>query len=555
MNRRRIFVAALIAISGLLVLPRRPASQVRVRSVAAMSGGFDALREWDQRVDQMARAGELSQRQRLDDVQVPGRTHERFAQVYRGVPVWGGDMVRQTDSGSTVSVFGSLYEGLAIDVDPKLSPEDARTVVSGLAGGVDLGAQRPELIILPLEGGGYALTYRGQAISAEEASVYFIDAIDGHLRLKYSLFENQSAVVTGTGVLNDTKKVSVRTQSGTYIADDQLRPPSLRTFDLRGNLTAAINALNGVTTLGTVDLASDPATTWTDGANVDGHTYEGYTYDFYFKRFGRRGLDDKNARIVGLTHTVRAQDVLSASPSVQGQFYLNAFYCPECGSDGKGMMVYGEGLPSNIFLISGSTRISVKNFAAALDVVAHELTHGVTAFTSRLLSLNEAGALNEAFSDMMGTSVKFFFRTPGSGPLQANYLMGADLFSVPVPGLVRSLQDPASLGTPDHYSKRLLDASDSGEVHANSTIASHAFYLAIEGGTNRTSGLAVQGVGSTNRDQIEKTFYRGFTLLLPSNATFSTARAATIQAARALYGAGSTVERAVTQAWTAVGVN
>jgi Zn-dependent metalloprotease len=92
-------------------------------------------------------------------------------------------------------------------------------------------------------------------------------------------------------------------------------------------------------------------------------------------------------------------------------------------------------------------------------------------------------------------------------------------------------------------------------VHINSTIASHAFYLAIEGGTNRTSGLAVQGVGGGNREQIEKVFYRGFTQLLPSNATFSLARAATIQAARDLYGAGSAPERAVTQAWTAVGVN
>ena len=140
-------------------------------------------------------------------------------------------------------------------------------------------------------------------------------------------------------------------------------------------------------------------------------------------------------------------------------------------------------------------------------------------------------------------------------PATANYLLGENIGSPLVAGLVRSLQDPQSFGTPDHYSKRLLDAADNGQVHANSTIASHAFYLAIEGGVNRTSGLAVQGVGSANRDQIEKAFYRGFTVLLPSNATFSVARAVTIQGARDLYGAGSTVERAVTQAWTAVGVN
>jgi len=217
--------------------------------------------------------------------------------------------------------------------------------------------------------------------------------------------------------------------------------------------------------------------------------------------------------------------------------------------------VYGEGLPAGVFLLVGTTRVTVRNFAGSLDVVAHELTHGVTAFTSNLLPFNEAGALNEAFSDMMGTSVEFFIQPPGSGPMNADYLIGEDLVTAVVPDLVRSLQDPQSFGTPDHYSRRLTDAADNGEVHANSTIASHAFYLAIEGGTNRTSGLSVQGVGAANREQIEKAFYRGFTQLLPSSATFWIARAATIQAARDLYGAGSAVERAVIEAWTAVGVN
>src|SRR5262249_3080992 len=87
-----------------------------------------------------------------------------------------------------------------------------------------------------------------------------------------------------------------------------------------------------------------------------------------------------------------------------------------------------------------------------------------------------------------------------------------------------------------------------------STILSHAFYLAVEGGTNRTSSLVVQGVGAANRDQIEKAFFRALTVLLPSNATFALARATTIQAARDLYGAGGTVERGITQAWDAVGV-
>lgn len=552
---QRLFVATLLAVSAVFLTPQRPAGQSRSLTVTATADDLIKLREWDVRVDQMVRAGELRLREAREDPLIFGRTHQRFDQFYRGVRVWGGDITRQLDHGLAVSLFGLLYTGLTLDVTPILSPEDARDRVSRLAGGVDLGTRMPELVVLSLDNGDYALTYHGQAVTPEDSSVYFIDANDGRVRLTYKLLESQAAVVTGLGVLRDTKKVSVSTQAGTYVADDKLRPPSLRTFDLRGNLVAVINALNGVTALGTADLAADPATTWNDGPNVDAHTYEGYVYDFYFKRFSRRGLDNQDMRVVGLTHTVRLQDVFAAPPDILFTFYLNAFYCPLCGADGKGMMVYGEGLPANVYLLLGSTRVFVKNFAGALDVVAHEFTHGVTAFTSRLSGPNEPGALNEAFSDIMGTSVEFFIQPAGNGPQQADYLMGEDIFSAAVPPFVRSLQDPASFGTPDHYSKRLTDANDNGEVHANSTIASHAFYLAIEGGTNRTSGLAVQGVGGGNRDQIEKAFYRGFTSLLPSNATFSVARAATIQAARDLYGVGSAAERAVTQAWTAVGVN
>src|SRR6185436_8792057 len=135
---------------------------------------------------------------------------------------------------------------------------------------------------------------------------------------------------------------------------------------------------------------------------------------------------------------------------------------------------------------------------------------------------------------------------------RADYLLGEDVVT---PGGIRSMENPNVFGDPDHYSRRFLGTADNGGVHINSGIANQAFYLAIEGGTNRTSGLAVQGVGGANREQMEKVFYRAFTQILPSNATFSMARAATIQASRDLFGANSNAERAVTQAWTAVGVN
>ena len=102
---------------------------------------------------------------------------------------------------------------------------------------------------------------------------------------------------------------------------------------------------------------------------------------------------------------------------------------------------------------------------------------------------------------------------------QADYLLGEDIVRAASPGTrgdgVRSMANPGLYGDPDHYTKRYLGTGDYGGVHSNSGIANHAFYLAIEGGVNRTSGLAVQGVGATNREKIEQVFYRAFTTLLP----------------------------------------
>jgi len=116
------------------------------------------------------------------------------------------------------------------------------------------------------------------------------------------------------------------------------------------------------------------------------------------------------------------------------------------------------------------------------------------------------------------------------------------------------MQNPMAYGDPDHYSVRYTGTADNGGVHSNSGIANHAFYLAIEGGTHRLGGTVV-GVGGANREEIERVFYRAFTAFLAPSATFAQARAATIQAARELYGVGGPVEAAVAQAWNAVGVN
>ena len=501
------------------------------------------MRPADALVDSLQRSGELRVRQHRTDTLKAGREHDHLDQYYNGVRVFGGDVARQTERGITISLFGTVYEGIELDTNPGLGADEARGAVERAAGAPMRPGVNPELVVLPRVSGGYDLAYRGRVLSEDGLFMYFVDARSGAVLLQFNDLKTQRAIGSGTGVLGDAKKMSVAKDSSGYRASDGLRPPALRTFDLRGNSIRTMQFLTGRTALVTGDLAGDTDNVWTDGAVVDAHAYAGWVYDFYYKRFGRRGLDNADIPITSLVHPANRDDVLRQSNSVIGLLYLNAAYF------GEGVMIYGEGLPSTLTDSGGRHW----NFmSGGLDVIAHELTHGVTDYSSQLIYMNESGALNEAFSDMMGTAVEFYFQPKGDGLLKADYLIGEDVVT---PGGLRSLENPGVFGDPDHYTKRYLGRDDNGGVHTNATIATHAFYLAIEGGTNQTSHLSVAGVGAANRQQIENIFYRAFTQLMPSAANFSVARAATIQSARDLYGAGSAAERAVIEAWTAVGVN
>ncbi len=501
------------------------------------------LRAQDSRVDRMMRVGELRVRTAHADKLVPGRRIERTDQFVGGVRVFGADVARQLDRGQTVSVFGTLYDGLVVDTTPSVPELEARGRVEEAAG-VRLGPSRAgELMVLPREDGTAVLTWRVRAATGDDLREYFVDAHTGAIIFEYSDLQTQSAVGAGTGVLGDPKKVSAMRTGGTFGLQDALRPPSIRTYDMKGDPFRTRDVVNGRVQLTPSDLGSDSDNRWEDGALSDAHAYSGFTYDYYFKRFNRRGINDANLRMESLVHPVRRSD-FSRYSSTFSTFFANAVYY------GGGLMAYGVGHPPGV--TSGGRNW---NYASgALDIVAHEITHGVTEYTSDLIYLNESGALNESFSDIMGTAVEFFFQPAGDGLLRADYLCAEDIARGAANG-IRSLASPIDRGHPDHYSIRYTGTADGGGVHINSGIPNHVFYLAIEGGTNRVSGLRVQGVGAANRAQIETVFYRAVTQLLPANATFSMARAATIQAARDLYGPGSAAERSMTEAWTAVGVN
>jgi Zn-dependent metalloprotease len=202
-----------------------------------------------------------------------------------------------------------------------------------------------------------------------------------------------------------------------------------------------------------------------DAAVNEAYDHSGDTYDFYHDLFGRNSLDDGGMTLISSVHVGEADGGGTFQPM------SNAFW------DGA-QMAYGDG-DGEVF-----TR-----FTASLDVVAHELTHGVQSYTSNLVYRGQSGALNEHFADVFGVLVRQWRR--GESAETASWLIGADVL---VPAKTRrgirdmehpgtAFTDDPALGTdpqPDHMKGLYEGAADSGGVHINSGIPNRAFVLVAQ---------------------------------------------------------------------------
>lgn len=538
----QVIPCAAVAVAAVLFGSSRltgqaPASRESGRSFAIHAAGA-ALPAELARMDGMLRVGDLDILSAQDDTMMPGRVHERLKQMYKGLPVFGGQLVRQMDGRSIISLSGRLYDNIGIDVAPRISAGQAvDAVVQNSGAGADLHGEAT-LGVLPLDGESYKLVYRMAIRSNWEVREVAVDALSGQVVGSHSLIQHIASIGQGTGVLGDIKKMSVESTTSMFRAQDLLRPAPAFTLDFKGSVSRLNSWLTNFSLFAS-DIATDSDNVWTDTPAVDAHVYQGWVYDYYFKRYGRRGLDDHNLEVDGIVHPLDRSQATRQPADVVKAFINNAFFCCD------GIMLYGDGDGRNFTYLAGG-----------LDVVGHEMSHGVTHFSSDLVYQDEPGALNEAFSDIMGASVEYFYQPQGSGPNKADWLIAEDV-TLAFPGYIRSLNNPNAVGDPDHYSLRKFIGTnnDNGGVHFNMTIATHAFYLAVVGGRNRVSGITVAGVGLNNIERMEKIFYRAWVFLMSPNAKFTDARAATLQAASDLYGSGSNERAQVLTAWTAAGVN
>ena len=249
----------------------------------------------------------------------------------------------------------------------------------------------------------------------------------------------------------------------------------------------------------------------------------GATFDFYKQVLGRNSIDDHGTRLVATVH--------------YGQGFNNAFW------NGK-QMVFGDG-----------DNIIFRDFTRSIDVVGHELTHGVTDFTSGLEYHNQSGALNESFSDVFGSLVKQYAKN--QTVTQADWLIGSEIMAPGVNAVaLRSMKNPGSayddpkLGGKDPQPKHMADfvnlpdddLGDFGGVHINSGIPNFVFYL------------VARELGGKAWEQAGLIWYQT-SKQLSAHSDFQDCADISAQVAGAQFGTGSSQQKAVISAWEEVGID
>ncbi|WP_053726190.1 M4 family metallopeptidase [Streptomyces sp. WM6378] len=452
-----------------------------------------------------------------------GTTHTRYERTYDGLPVLGGDLMVDTAAGKTKGV--SKANSAQLKGISTAAPSNAPAAAEGqalkaakAAGSKADKADSARKVIWMVKGAptlAYETVVGGLQDDGTPNQLHVItDAKTG------AKLHQWQGIETGVGNTHYSGQVTLgSSQSGSnYTLTDAARG---------GHKTYNLNHGSS----GTGSLFTQTNDTWGDGTNSNAATAgadaaygAGETWDFYKNVFGRSGI--------------RGDGVGAYSRVHYGNAYVNAFWDDSCFC-----MTYGDGAGNNDPL-------------TALDVAGHEMTHGVTAATAGLNYADESGGLNEATSDIMGTSVEFYANN-ASDP--GDYLIGEKI-NINGDGTPLRYMDKPSKdgGSADSWYSGVGNL----DVHYSSGPANHWFYLASEGSGAKvingvsydsptSDGLPVTGIG---RDKAQLIWYKALTTKFNSSTDYAGARAGTIAAATELYGANSAEVTNITNAWAAINV-
>lgn len=291
-----------------------------------------------------------------------------------------------------------------------------------------------------------------------------------------------------------------------------------------------------------------------DDIAIDAHWGASVVYDYWKQIHNRQSFDNRNSAIRSFVHYDIAYD--------------NAYW-------NGSVMTYGDG--SGTSATNPVIGIGFRPLTS-LDVCAHEIGHGVCSFTSDLVYANESGAMNEGLSDIWAACVERFAKTKIDNTLNYQYFQVGEQIAADNEGL-RRMDNPKRYSDPDTYKGRYWysGTGDNGGVHTNSGVLNKWFYLLVQGPSTTTGSPAytddgkadagstaplenlgnnygaLPGFAGLGFDKAEQIVYLMEQNLTP-NATYAEARAASINAAKVLFGPCSQEEISVTDAWFGVGV-
>ncbi|MFJ5307412.1 M4 family metallopeptidase [Streptomyces sp. NPDC088350] len=469
-----------------------------------------------------------------------GSQHVRYDRTYRQLPVLGGDfVVHLAPDGGYRSADRATRNSISLaTVTPKVAAPRAADLAVNALRAANLGealkgvTAKPQLIVDALHGVP-KLAWRTNVVAKDSlgnpvARTVLTDArtgaqLDAWDSVETATGDGQSlysgTVPLETTLSGSTYQLKDATRGGTYTGDAANRTDLciLGICISRAPSTVFTDADNHWGTGATSDRSS---------AAVDAQYGTNETWDYYRTVHGRNGIAGDGKGSYNRVH--------------YGNSYNNAFWDDSCFC-----MTYGDGDGTQLGPL------------VALDVAGHEMTHGVTSKTAALTYSGESGGLNEATSDIMGTLVEWYADN-SSDP--GDYLIGEKIVRSGFGrSALRYMDQPSKDGSSaDCWSSTVGNL----DVHYSSGVANHFAYLLAEGSGAKTlngvsynsptcNGTSVGGIG---RDKLGAIWYRALTVYMTSSTNYAGARTATLNAAKDLYGTGSSEYNAVAAAWSAVAV-
>ncbi|WP_346920337.1 cell wall-binding repeat-containing protein [Clostridium sp. UBA7339] len=455
-----------------------------------------------------------------DDI---GDTFVKFAQVIEGTEVDNSLInVHYDKNGVIVSVNGNLEENKEITTlgSKVISPEKAIEIAKSQFEFKKLKkTPKAEKLVITEDGVNYEVYKINIFFMEPTIGCYdvYIEVNSGKvIKTENKIRYNTSVTGTGIDVLGKTRELKLSEYKDE--AEDKVQYGMVDLTNVATEAIATYDAKNSTEEQFNMFLVSNTTKEFTaeeHKAPVSAHYNADKVIDFYKNLFNRNSIDNKGMAIESITHL--------------GSNYNNAFWAGD-------MMFYGDGDGEEFTYLSGD-----------LDVVGHEMTHGLVEYTAGLVYEYQPGALDESMADVFGVLISTYdkYNVANGGTWKfnsADWVVGDDIYTPNIQGdALRSLADPTIYGQPAHMDNYwdLPKTDDDGGVHSNSGIPNKAAYNIAK---------------SIGMDKTAKIYYRALTQYMHADTNFQQAAYCLVQAAADLYGKGSNEITVIKNSFASTGV-